>query len=141
MDADRFDAITRFAATSPRRRILAGLLGGAATSVGLLLRTRGAAAEPYYEAAGQACAAARHDGKCHKGTARDEGRCVYACPNATHICAANGQGNCGPRISSTKAASAGGLPIPAIASTPYQHAGWRIPVRYAGSRGGPPPRD
>ena len=94
MDADRFDAITRFAATSPRRRILAGLLGGAATSVGLLLRTRGAAAEPYYEDRGQTCRYASDCNSpcrtCHKENATDEeGRCVYACDNAIHTCDAN----------------------------------------------------
>jgi hypothetical protein len=102
MDADRFDAITRLAATSPRRRILAGLLGGVATSVGLLLRTRGAAAEPYYEDRGQTCGGPL-DVKCNAPCRTcDEERCVYACPNATHVCAANGQGNCDARISVDK---------------------------------------
>jgi hypothetical protein len=87
MDADRFDAITRFAATSPRRRILAGLLGGAATSVGLLLRTRGAAAEPYYEDRGQACIGPLDcNGPCRTCSG---GRCVYACSDATHTCVAS----------------------------------------------------
>ena len=100
MDADRFDAITRFAATSPRRRILAGLLGGAVTSVGLLLRTRGAGAEPYYEDRGQACETYRDcNSPCRTCNER---RCVYACPDATHVCAANGQGNCDARISVDK---------------------------------------
>jgi hypothetical protein len=99
MDADRFDAITRFAATSPRRRILAGLLGGAATSVGLLLRTRGAAAEPYYEDRGQACETYRDcNSPCR--TCNDEGRCVYACDNAIHTCDANAQ-MCSPSVPQT----------------------------------------
>src|SRR5215207_4449394 len=83
MDAERFDAITRLAATSSRRRFLTTLVGGVTTSLGLL-RARAASAEEYYEERGQACGGYLDCNSpcriCY------EGRCVYACPNATHTC-------------------------------------------------------
>jgi hypothetical protein len=106
MDADRFDAITRLAATSPRRRILAGMVGGVATSLGLVFHMRGVAAAPSYDDRGQTCSAALPCNapcrSCDIELGQIEGRCVYACPNATHVCAANGQGNCDARISVDK---------------------------------------
>jgi hypothetical protein len=93
MDPDRFDAISRLAATSPRRRILAGLVGGALIGVGLLRREPDTAMAQYYEDRGATCDATRPcTSPCR--WCNHQGRCVYACPNATHTCDANARGTC-----------------------------------------------
>jgi hypothetical protein len=55
MDADRFDALARLAARSPRRRILAGLMGGVLAGVAQLSRRPEAAVAQYYVDRGAAC--------------------------------------------------------------------------------------
>jgi hypothetical protein len=94
MDADRFDALARLTARSPRRRIMAGLMGGALAGGALLSRGPEAAVAQYYVDRGASCSdASACTSPCR--WCNRQGRCVYACPNATHTCDANWRGEAG----------------------------------------------
>ena len=85
MDATQFDALMRRATRAPRRSVLAGLL--AAFVPGLLGKRDIAAAPGDYDSRGQRCSSAS---TCNSPCRTcDEGRCVYACNNATEVCNAS----------------------------------------------------
>jgi hypothetical protein len=89
MDGQQFDSIARSIALSiNRRRVLAGLAGGVAGALGLVCGQRGVAA-----ARGRQCPIDNTTAGCNKPCRMCcDGRCVYACPDATAVCnASSGQ--------------------------------------------------
>jgi hypothetical protein len=90
MDAKQFDAMTRCAAGSSRRRVLAAVAGGLLSGLGL--RSGQLDAAPEYDERGQSC---RGDADCNAPCrycdldGQPTGRCVYAC-TATQVCNAAG---------------------------------------------------
>ena len=86
MDAERFDAITRRAATVSRRPVLRGLLGSVLGGMGLLRAAHPAHADPKdFKNRGQSCTGPLDTTSC-KSPCRacqlsqsNEYRCVYKC--------------------------------------------------------------
>ena len=91
MDAKRFDALTRRAVGTSRRRILTGLAGGFIGGLGLLREQPGAAQD--YDKRGQTCTTNDEcNAPCRRCDIDDPsgvGRCVYACGTA-QVCDATG---------------------------------------------------
>jgi hypothetical protein len=91
VDAKRFDALTRRAVGTSRRRMLTGLAGGLISSFALIREQPGAAQD--YDKRGQTCTTnAGCNAPCRRCDIDDPsgvGRCVYAC-ETTQVCDATG---------------------------------------------------
>jgi hypothetical protein len=94
VDAKRFDALTRRAVGTSRRRILTGLAGGFIGGLGLLREQPGAAQD--YDKRGQTSTTnAGCNAPCRPCDIDDPsgvGRCVYACDSKVQVCDAGQTG-------------------------------------------------
>src|SRR3954471_18139543 len=93
VDAKRFDALTKRAVGTSRRRILTGLAGGFVGGLSLLRGQPSAAQE--YDKRGQTCTGnAQCNAPCRYCDQDGEapGRCVYACDPKEQVCDASQTG-------------------------------------------------